>query len=167
MGETGCGKTYLLHYMADVLAMKMISVDVCNNYSTIKLKHDIQNARYECEKTPNRQIVLFFDEINTSGDIGSFKEIVCDRTFRGEPLPYNLVVIGALNPYREKTRTSAFQYDMKEVDEDPLLRKMNSLVYRVYQLPQSMHLYVWNFGHLSEENEGQYISIMVNNACMA
>ena len=61
MGETGCGKTYLLKFMASVLGLKMISVDVHGGYLMIHLKQDIKHAITECISTPNRKILLFFD----------------------------------------------------------------------------------------------------------
>ena len=49
------------------------------------------------------QTVLFFDEANTTEDIGLIKEIMCDHTIRGQPLmeTYGLKLIAACNPYRK------------------------------------------------------------------
>ena len=173
MGETGCGKTYLLKFMASVLGIKMICVDVHHGYLMKSLKQDIENTIKECILTPNRKILLFFDQINTCCEMASFKEIICDKTFMGNALPGNLIVIGALNPYRKKKYTEE-AYHIKKMDEnnnvkmqrkDTLSRKMWNLVYQVYPLPKAMHPYVWNFGYLSRETEGLYISAMINHGC--
>lgn len=45
--------------------------------------------------------VLFFDEANTTSEIGLLKEIMCDHTMNGEPLDMkHLRIIAAVNPYR-------------------------------------------------------------------
>ena len=51
----------------------------------------------------NKLIAVFFDEFNTTADLGIFKEIICDLSLNGEKLPPNLVVFGAINPYRYRT----------------------------------------------------------------
>ena len=49
------------------------------------------------------QTVLFFDEANTTEDIGLIKEIMCDLTIKGAPLSdmHELKLIAAGNPYRK------------------------------------------------------------------
>ena len=50
----------------------------------------------------SQDVWVFLDEVNTSPDIGWFKEIVCDLSLDGEPLPYNMKIIAACNPYRRR-----------------------------------------------------------------
>ena len=52
----------------------------------------------------NKQIIYgyFFDEINTSPDIGYFEEIACDGYFDGQPLPSNIKVIASCKHYQKK-----------------------------------------------------------------
>eukprot|EP01083_Nonionella_stella_P288237 980901_1 len=102
MGESGCGKTRLLEYMANVLQLEMFSVDVHGGYNIHDLTRDINEAAEKALTNKQQTILLFFDEINTSEEIASFKEIICDHCFKGEQLPENLGVIGALNPYRRR-----------------------------------------------------------------
>lgn len=47
--------------------------------------------------------VLFFDEANTTEDIGLIKEIMCDQTMEGEKLNIcdNMKIVAACNPYRK------------------------------------------------------------------
>ena len=51
----------------------------------------------------NMGTVLFFDEANTTEAIGIIKEIMCDGTYLGRPLPdtHGLHIIAACNPYRK------------------------------------------------------------------
>ena len=52
---------------------------------------------------PRVDTVLFFDEANTTDAIGLIKEILCDGTMRGQPLPAysGLKFVVACNPYRK------------------------------------------------------------------
>lgn len=136
-----------------------------------------------------QDVWVFLDEVNTSPDIGWFKEIVCDHSLDGEPLPYNMKIIAACNPYRRRKLNMAVsggsgsggggggkgskkKAKYKRVineqfknwmaasgSDDPLAQFM----YRVYPLPPTMKEYVWMFGSLSELDELQYVSEMVNN----
>ena len=44
--------------------------------------------------------VLFFDEVNTTEAIGLIKEVICDRTILGQPIPDELKFAAACNPYK-------------------------------------------------------------------
>ncbi|CAF5114892.1 unnamed protein product, partial [Rotaria sp. Silwood1] len=50
-----------------------------------------------------KRLWIFFDEFNTTPNIGLLKEIMCERTLLGEPLPDKMVFLGACNPRRQKT----------------------------------------------------------------
>ncbi|CAF0853494.1 unnamed protein product [Didymodactylos carnosus] len=52
---------------------------------------------HEAVKT-NKRLWIFFDEFNTTKNVGLIKEIVCERTLLGERLPENMVFLGACNP---------------------------------------------------------------------
>ncbi|ETO29433.1 hypothetical protein RFI_07686 [Reticulomyxa filosa] len=94
--------------------------------------------------------VVFFDEINTSPDIGWFKELVCSHSLDGIELPEQIKIIGACNPYRRR----AISPEAKEYSaNDPLSR----YIYQVYPLCETMKEYLWSFGQLSLWDEEQYI----------
>ena len=50
-------------------------------------------------KSTSEPTWIFFDEINTTNCMGLFKEILCDRTLQGIPIPENITVVAACNPY--------------------------------------------------------------------
>ena len=54
-------------------------------------------------------MIAFLDEVNTCNCMGLFKEIVADRAMNGVPLPPNLEIIAACNPYRKKRGIAAEQ----------------------------------------------------------
>lgn len=49
---------------------------------------------------PTERVIVLLDEINTCNSMGLFKELVCDRTLNGKPLPNKIKIIAACNPYR-------------------------------------------------------------------
>ena len=100
MGETGCGKTCLIKFMASILDIKLYTINVHFDYTVKQLEADLGIAINEAITNTKEKVVVFFDEINTSPDPQIFKEIICDHSINGEEFPENLVFIGALNPYR-------------------------------------------------------------------
>ena len=72
-----------------------------------KVKKAVERARFNHMEFPDIQTVLFFDEANTTEDIGLIKEIMCDHTIRGLPLEnlQHLNMIAACNPYRKYVHT--------------------------------------------------------------
>jgi len=68
-----------------------------------KVREAVDHAEYNAAEFDGMQTVLFFDEANTTEDIGLIKEIMCDHTIRGEQLmeTHGLKLIAACNPYRK------------------------------------------------------------------
>jgi len=58
-------------------------------------------ARKNFEKNKNLYTILFFDEANTTENIGLIKEIMCDRRLNGKTISDNVKFIAACNPYRK------------------------------------------------------------------
>ena len=167
MGETGCGKTRLLKYMADILSMHMITVDVHSGFTMKELEQEMNKAvRVAQLEYQGITVLLFFDKINTSKEMSSFKEIICDHSFRGQTLPSNLIIIGALNPYRNyrSRRQSEWKPAMqrKNYNRKQRQKQGSKLIYNVYPLQQSMKRFVWNFGYMLPSNEREYIAVIVN-----
>eukprot|EP01083_Nonionella_stella_P310494 1103256_1 len=201
MGETGCGKTFLLDYLAKAANIEIETVNVHGGFTAKDIRekmktwiqkakkklghrqHKLQQIIEKSESKTNESVLdkdifisrkdivadmkarhelqtdddlwIFLDEINTSSDIGYFKEILCDKSFDGEPLPPNMKIIGACNPNTERKMDDITN---KSVLDDPLAR----LVYRVYPLPQTMLSYVWIFGSL-QHYEKQYVIQMTQS----
>ena len=57
----------------------------------------------KCE-TSNGCVWVFFDEFNTTNDIGVIKEIFVERTCNGIPIPNNMRLIAACNAWRQRTK---------------------------------------------------------------
>ena len=100
-----------------------------------------------------RQMWIFFDEINTCHSMGLLSEIFCNHTYRGKTIPDRYIFIGACNPYRilsDKSKNLEFGLYLKN-------KKRKNLVYTVNPLPHSLLNYVIDFGELTKKDTELYI----------
>ena len=112
-------------------------------------------SEYE-EDIKNRNIWIFFDEINTCNSMGLLIEIFCKNSIYGRPLDKRYIYIGACNPYRVASKESKdFNILYKKQ------QKKKHLVYTVNPLPFSLLNFVFNFGSLKDEDELKYIESMI------
>ncbi|XP_060586935.1 E3 ubiquitin-protein ligase rnf213-beta-like, partial [Ruditapes philippinarum] len=159
MGETGCGKTSLVRYLASICE---VHFDVLNIHAGVTEETIIETVDYHCSesmKCLQTERWLFLDEINTSESIGVMTEIICHQKCLGKPIPPNLVVMGACNPYklRSKKDIATAGLTIKSQNDE-----LSRLVYRVLPLPEMMVDYVWDFGCLNDNDEKLYIMRMVD-----
>ena len=100
----------------------------------------------------NTMCLFISSEINTASNIGLFKELVVDRSLRGDMLEENIVIVAACNPVR---RNLLLQHDNhREVD---LGRSWTSGHYQVAELPPSMACVKWYYGSLNSRQEKDFI----------
>ncbi|KAL7825428.1 hypothetical protein AOLI_G00326350 [Acnodon oligacanthus] len=178
MGETGCGKTRLVKFMCDLLRKgddktNLLMVRVHGGTTSDMIYKKVEQA-VEVSKR-NRDLgvytVLFFDEANTTEAVYAIKEVMCDRTIRGEPVDApDLKFVAACNPYRKHTQSAIKQlekaglgYRVRAEDTSEKLGQipMRQLVYRVQPLPASLSPLVWDFGKLNTYTQELYIAKMV------
>lgn len=50
--------------------------------------------------SPDKNLWVLFDEINTSECLGTITEIITTHTFKGKPIADNIVIVATCNPYR-------------------------------------------------------------------
>ncbi|CAF5016136.1 unnamed protein product, partial [Rotaria sp. Silwood1] len=152
MGETRCGKTSLIQF----LSQKVLDEDL-----------EIFLQTYTSQE---KRLWIFFDEFNTTPNIGLLKEIMCERTLLGEPLPDKMVFLGACNPRRQKT-VKILQNDNVHVGLRKNRYEMQKLLwagtdqrllYTVVPIPETMLEYIWDYGYLDESTELAYIRTMLN-----
>jgi hypothetical protein len=90
----------------------------------------------------NIELVVFFDDINTSSCLGLFKEMFMDRTLHGKNLPQNIFFSAAINP------TSA------STNDDNLIIRCD---YLVHELPQALEGLIVSYGVLESKTLTDYI----------
>ena len=130
-------------------------------YKKAYLKNNTQEkifSEYEKE-IKERDIWIFFDEINTCNSMALFIEIFCKNSIYGKPLDKRYIYIAACNPYRVT--------DKKNIIFNVLYKKnyqKKNLVYTVNPLPISLLNFVFNFGSLKDKDEVKYIESMISEA---
>jgi len=174
MGETGCGKTSLVRYLAQ--NHMNCQFEVINFHAGItqkilieKLKIIKQRAQeilnsQELASEINLQtnqaplVWVLLDEVNTCNCLGLISEVICFHSFLGEKMPDNVQFIATCNPYRLKK--SGIEVGLVKNTQDS---KTLSLAYTVNPLPHSLMNFVFDFGSLSKEDEILYIETMLRN----
>ncbi|CAF1035564.1 unnamed protein product [Rotaria sordida] len=173
MGETGCGKTSLIQFLCqkildEELEIFRIHAGITSNIIIKKMHSYIQKLK--TYTNPEQRLWIFFDEFNTTPNIGLLKEIICERTLLGELLPDNIVFLGACNPRRQKT-AKILQNDNIHVGLRKNRYEMQKLLcagtdqrllYTVVPIPETMLEYIWDYGYLNESTELVYIKTMLN-----
>eukprot|EP00755_Sulcionema_specki_P009898 Sspe_Gene.44944::Locus_22125_Transcript_2_2_Confidence_0.500_Length_15952::g.44944::m.44944 len=167
MGECGCGKTHMLRYVCAWLGAHLVVLDVHGGTT----EEDIYNAVDEAKSTgtSGEAVFLFLDEVNTCAHMGLITEIIVGRSVGGKPLPPNLYILAACNPYRRRTElqtTSGLTYkapSRKDAPPDPLA----DLVYRVHPIPRRLHEFIFDFGSLEADTESKYVHSMVQSVLPA
>ena len=115
----------------------------------------------------NKRLWIFFDEFNTIGNVSLLKEIVCERTLLGEPLPENMVFLGTCNPQRQKPHSCIFGEDVgirkNTYATVKLAQYRQKFLYNVGAIPETMLEYVWDYGQLDSVTEKSYIEAMLKS----
>ncbi|XP_041095708.1 E3 ubiquitin-protein ligase rnf213-beta [Polyodon spathula] len=185
MGETGSGKTRLVRFLCDLQrgskeAKNMMLVKVHGGTTAEMIYKKVKEAEELAKNNRRRHrldTILFFDEANTTESIFAIKEVLCDRTVRGQPLKANtgLKIIAACNPYRKHSpemirqlELAGLGYRVKAEETGDRLGTvpLRQLVYRVQPLPPSMVPLIWDFGQLSNSAELSYIKQIVQRQIM-
>ena len=157
MGETGCGKTSLVRYLANTCGVKLCTFNFHAGRSEEEIIRFIKEKESHARKV-KEQIWIFLDEINTCDHLGLISNIMCHHSLLGRPLSKNLVFLAACNPYKERPREHIKTAGLKGKN---ITDEYSKLVYRVHPLPEAMIDYVWDYGSLSPEDERAYIQRMV------
>lgn len=163
IGESGCGKTYIIKFIARVLlkeSFKIITIHA--GYSHKQLLNEIKEIVEEGKKLLRtnefKRYWVFFDELNTSPLQDLIAEVMLDRycSFLDDPyIPKTIVFVAAGNPYRIKK----FSLDTGIIaDKTAIL-----LTHNVLPLPDSLMDCVINFHQLSNDVEKTYIINLLKN----
>jgi hypothetical protein len=152
MGETGCGKTSLVRFLATEIMQE--GFEVINFHAGIKEQHIIEKMqeivqRADILKVTENKIWVFLDEINTCDCLGLITELICHKTMKGTKIPENIIFIAACNPYKVRRNTNEVGLIKQRI--------ATRLVYTVHPLPDALMDYVWDYGSLTDNEERLYI----------
>jgi len=156
MGETGCGKTSLVRYLARTCDVPFYVFNFHAGVTEQALVDFVLEMEKEAES--GEEVWVFLDEINTCEYLGIINEVICHHSIKGNPLMPNLIFIAACNPYRLRPpgKISTAGLSGKTITDE-----YARLVYRVHPLPETMIDFVWDYGSLGKKDELAYIARMV------
>ncbi len=106
-----------------------------------QLEHFMSPICQLARELPDIELVVFFDEVNTSSCLGLFKEMFMDRTLHGNNLPKNIFFTAAINPSLESS-------------DDNVVHRRD---YLVHQLPQALENLKVSYGTLEASSLREYI----------
>jgi hypothetical protein len=168
----GCGKTALIRFLCEKILDDELKVFRMHaGVSADKIVKTVQGYIQHTTQclTQKKRLWVFFDEFNTTSNIGLLKEIICERTLLGEPLPDNMVFLGACNPRRKKTIELQINEDAQiglrknryEIQKLLSASTDRRLVHTVVPIPETMLEYIWDYGYLNKSTEKAYIRTML------
>ena len=158
MGDTGCGKTALITKLNQIINNGQSTLEKINIHPGItddKLCKIMEEVDNKAKNMKDKELWLFFDEMNTCLSLSLLTEIFINRTYNGKKFSDNIRLIGACNPYR-KRKGNKEKCGLSRSDDNE-----NELVYLVQPLPQSLLYYVFSFGSINEEDEKRYIHSII------
>ncbi|PKB95996.1 hypothetical protein RhiirA5_472770 [Rhizophagus irregularis] len=154
-GEAGCGKTSLIAYLALIVEVQFMALNMHAGIDEKIIMFFMNDALKKAEKG---EIWLFFDEINTCNHIGLLADLISRRMLNDKPIHPNIRLFSACNPYRIRTRT---QSEVGLTNKIKMYEERSNLVYQVKPLPDQILDYVWDYGTLKPSDEYKCIQIMV------
>ena len=179
MGDTGCGKTYLIKFLVTVLLREDFRVLTLHSGVTeLHLEElilevigianrNIENYNQNGSLYRPTKVWVFFDEFNTSPLQSLIEELMCTRTCTFSPritlamgasreLPLNVVFIAACNPCRINASNSSVGL----VHEFAV----SAFSHRVFPVPETLLNYTWSFGQITEDKEKSYVDSRLKNS---
>ena len=157
MGETGCGKTSLVRYLANTCGVELCTFSFHAGISEEQIIAFIKEKE-SFARDIKEQMWIFLDEINTCDHLGLINDIMCHHSMLGRPISKYLVFLAACNPYRLRPEEHIKTAGLKGKD---IADEYSKLVYRVHPLPEAMVDFVWDYGSLAPKDERDYIQRMV------
>ncbi|KAJ4453638.1 putative E3 ubiquitin-protein ligase [Paratrimastix pyriformis] len=159
MGETGCGKTSLVRYLATLVGVDFRPQNIHAGTSVQTIVGFVRQANQEA-RDKKKPIWLFLDECNTCEHLGLINDLVCHHQLLGTQLDPRITIITACNPFRKRDpsfRALTAGLETRVSRNDPL----SQLVYRVHPLPDAMLDWSWDYGTLDERDEARYVTAIL------
>jgi len=131
-------KEYLFHCQIKPLFYRLLLHPGITEEQIVEFMRPITQLARELS---NVELVIFFDEVNTSSCLGLFKEMFMDGTLHGTRIPKNIFFTAAINPYLEKKDTS----------------QIHRTDFVVHKLPQALENLTVPYGSLESRTLSDYI----------
>ena len=158
IGETGCGKTSMVRYLIEYIKKEKLRILNVHAGITDKYIIDFINESIEeTEKNENKNVWIFFDEINTCNYLDLLSEIFCEHQMKGKILPKNLLFIAACNPYIKNSNNLFIKVG---INLDKFYSR-RTLIYQVNKLPKRFDKFIWEYGKLTDIEAIKYILSML------
>ena len=162
MGEQGCGKISLIIILNQILNGGKTTLKIINIHPGITeeiLCERMEEANIEAEKLKkeDKDLWIFFDEMNTCLSLSILTEIFINRNYNGNKIMDNIRLIGSCIPYRKRKSIKEKCGFINSDDND------NKIVYLVNPLPQSLLYYIFSFGFINEMDEKKYLHSIIGS----
>ena len=92
------GKTALIRFLARFTKTPLVLLNIHGGTTEEEILDTMAKAKEMARH--HTRVYVFLDEMNTAPHLGLCSEIMCQRTVRGQPLPANVYMLAAVNPYR-------------------------------------------------------------------
>jgi len=169
MGETGCGKTWLIKFLCDkILKANLDTINIHKGITAEYIISFMQEVIGKATKNKEKRFCVFFDEFNTNDNIGLLTEIISDRMLNGQNIPENILFFAACNPYKKEDpksieNNSSVLENSAGISKDKFIKSFNRKIYSVIKMPLTMMEYVWDFGQLDPDHEHEYIKAIISS----
>ncbi|CAF0900000.1 unnamed protein product, partial [Didymodactylos carnosus] len=94
------------------------------------------------------ELVVFFDEVNTSSCLALFKEMFMDRSLCGQPLPENIFFTAAINLFNKTDQ------DATKINQSSIIHRND---YLVHKLPSALEYLKCSYGTLPISQLQKYV----------
>lgn len=102
------------------------------------------------------KVIAFVDEFNATSIMGLLKEVFVDHTLNGEPIPRNILWVGAMNPFEKLKEDKEKSLDFTGITS-------NDLVFIVRPPPPSMEELIFDFKKFTPNQEKAFLTVLLMN----
>jgi E3 ubiquitin-protein ligase RNF213 len=158
-----------LSFLCAWLQVELIALDVHGGTTEADILEVFERAGDVLTKnSKTSSVYVFLDEINTCAHMGLITEAICRRSVNGRRIHEGIQVLAALNPYRvrpprpdEAESAAVGLQHSGPVSHEPssfeevAANNMKNLVYKVHPIPPTLKDFIFDFGALDLDTEGE------------
>ena len=103
-------------------------INIHPDITDVKLCKEMEEKDKLAKEQKDKELWVFFDEMNTCLSLSLLTEIFINRTYNGKRVSDNIRLIGACNPYRRRNRNISFGF----IDKDNEKRYIHSIIEKLF-----------------------------------